>query len=55
MRMIDKSFINKYQKEGFYYGIPVFSNSEIRSIRSEIENLEKKFKNGISKNKLDNF
>ncbi len=55
MRMIDKSFINKYQKEGFYYGIPVFSNSEIRSIRSEIETLEKKFKNGISKNKLEQY
>ena len=55
MSLINKSFINKYKKEGFCYGIPIFSKSETKSIRSEIEALEKKFKNGISKKKLDQF
>ena len=55
MSLINKSFINKYKKEGFCYGIPIFSKSETKSIRSEIEALEKKFKNGISKKELDQF
>ena len=52
MSLINKSFINKYKKEGFCYGIPVFSKVETKRIRSEIETLEKKFKNGISKKKI---
>ena len=55
MSLINKSFIDKYKKEGFYYGIPVFSKVETKRIRSEIEALEKKFKNGISKKKLEQF
>ena len=42
MSLINKSFINKYKKEGFCFGIPIFSKGEIKSIRSEIETLEKK-------------
>ena len=44
MSLINKSFINKYKKEGFCYGIPIFSKSETKSIRSEIEALEKNSK-----------
>ena len=43
MSLTKKSFINKYKKEGFCYGIPIFSKGETKSIRSEIEALEKKF------------
>ena len=30
MSLINKSFINKYKKEGFCYGIPIFSKSETK-------------------------
>ena len=42
MSLINKSFEDKYRMQGFYYGITVYSKSEARSIKSEIETLEKK-------------
>ena len=42
MILINKSFEDKYRMHGFYYGIRVYSKSEARSIKSEIETLEKK-------------
>ena len=42
MSLINKSFEDKYRMQGFYYGIIVYSKSEARSIKSEIEILEKK-------------
>ena len=55
MNSIDKSFVNKYKKNGFCYGIEIFSENETNNIRSEIEDLELKFKNGVSGQKLDQY
>ena len=49
MILINKSFEDKYRMHGFYYGIRVYSKSEARSIKSEIETLEKKFKMAFPK------
>ena len=55
MNSIDKSFVDKYKKNGFCHGIEIFSENETNNIRSEIEDLELKFKNGVSGQKLEQY
>ena len=55
MSSIDKTFINKFKKNGFCYGIEIFSKNETQRIRSEIEDLEIEFKNGVSARNLEQF
>ena len=55
MNQLNNSFVKRYRENGFFYGIKVFLQDEVKNIRSEIEYLEKKFKNGIYSKNITQF